>query len=155
VTALIALTFLVQTARAKLPPQVFLRQQARAEEQISIRITSVTVTPTGDREAVVAEATVQAVDHSKSGLKQGESITINYTRLIPKKPVPGRTPTGANRSGPYLSKGESTCAFLNKRPDGTYALGASNRSFPAICPSPKTLEPHKPAPEDGDRDNHP
>jgi hypothetical protein len=154
VQALIALTFLVQTARAKLPPQVFHRQQARAEEQIRIRITSLTVTPTRDREAVVAEATVQTVDHSRSGLKQGVSITINFTRLIPKKRGPGPTRTGADRSGPYLSKGESTCAFLNKRPDGTYALGASNRSFPSVCPSPETLKPHKPAPEDGG-DGHP
>ncbi len=146
---LIALSLFVQTARAKIPPQVFHRQQARAEEQVRIRITSVTVTQTEDREAVVAEATVETVDHSKSGLKQGESITIGFTRLIPKKSGPGPTQKGANRSGPYLYKGESTCAFLNKQPDGTYGLGASNRSFPSTCPAPEILKQHQPLPEGG------
>jgi hypothetical protein len=140
--ALIALAFLAQTAQAKLPPQVFHRQQARAEEQLRIRINGVTTTPSGEQTTVEATATVEMVDRSKSGLKRGESITIKFTRAPPKELPPGWT--GPDRSGPYLSKGESTCAFLNKRSDGTFSLGAANRSFPSRCTPTETLDRYKP-----------
>ena len=147
--ALFVLTLLVQTAHSKVPSQAFFAQQAISDEQIYIRILSVMATPSEGSESVVAEAIVESVDHSKNGLKQGDTLTIQFTRLPPRPSVDGRQPKGANRSGPYLHKGESTCAFLNKQPDGTYSLGASNRSFPSECPTREKLQPHAPVLEKG------
>ena len=85
---------------------------------------------------MVAHAEVLRVFWSKAGLMPGAILEIRFTPR-PAKPQPEtgkRQNVGGSMSGPTLTEGKTSCAFLNQRADGSFSLGASTRSFPSVCP---------------------
>jgi hypothetical protein len=112
----------------ELPPVVYKEQQEKAGEVLIINVRSVetveTKTPDGTQSAVKVVARVDKAERTKSGLREGDTIQIRYTRRDRKPPMPGPSEL------PLLSKGQTYPAFL--RQDGKnkgYAPAAGGRSF--------------------------
>jgi hypothetical protein len=116
------------TSLAELPPQVYKDLQARSPEALTIRVKSVTVVKTeevdGTREDITAEACVEAIKRSASGLRVGDTVHIIYARHTYKRPMPGpgqpEIVLEDHTYSAYLAKSEK---------DATYALGAGGHSF--------------------------
>jgi hypothetical protein len=72
---------------------------------------------------VEAEATVEKVERSASGLKPGDAIRIHYTTTRAEPPMSGPRPL------PVLKRGETVPAFLLGVSKGLYAPAAKGASF--------------------------
>jgi hypothetical protein len=75
------------------------------------------------RTRVEAEAIVESVTRSASGLKPGDSIRIEYTTMRAEPPIPGPRPI------PVLKRGQPYPAFLLGVSKGLYAPAAKGASF--------------------------
>jgi len=116
--------FLPISLFAVLPPQILKKQSMNANEVIKIKVIKVNYKKLDNlRYSITAEAKVIEVKKSKSNLKKGDIITISYTRKELKKGMAGPKPN------PFLSKNETTGAFLYKSKDKNYSLSAKSASF--------------------------
>ena len=92
----------------------------------SIRI-STTDEPAFKRLDIMAEARVETVTRSASGLKPGDTIRISYVHLDHKQPLAGPSEPDV------LQKGRGYPAFLSKAEKGkVYAPAAKGYSFKAM-----------------------
>jgi hypothetical protein len=119
------LTVLTPGAQAELAPQVYKDMQSRAPEFLEIQVLSVTTAAASDEIRVDVEARVIDVRRSKSGLKAGDVIRIEYTRTT--KLLAGPSPA------PVLQKGKKYPAFLSQAvTKNDYRPAALGRSFELI-----------------------
>jgi hypothetical protein len=108
---------------AELPPYVYEKQQREAPEAVVLRVRSVTVGAD-----VVAEAQVEKVKRSQTGLKAGDTIRIRYENRQnhERRPGPGAVPV--------LEKGQRYEAYLAGA-GRTFEPAAGARSFVAASAS--------------------
>jgi hypothetical protein len=119
--------------QAEIEPKYYRAWQNKAPEVLTIRVGEVkpvvTTEPhrSGDgliiRTRVDAEATVEKVERSASGLKPGDVIRIRYTTMRADPPIVGPRPL------PVLRRGETYPAFLLGVSQGLYAPAAKGASF--------------------------
>jgi hypothetical protein len=119
--------------QAEIDPKYYREWQLKAPEQLTVRVETVkpvvTTQPhrSGDglliHTRVEAEATVERVARSASGLKPGDSIRIQYTATRAEPPMAGPRPI------PVLRRGETYPAFLLGVSKGLYAPAAKGASF--------------------------
>ena len=117
----------IPAVRAELPPQVYEQYQQEAPEAVSLTIKSVKLTEKEQKEStlisIVAEARIDKVTRSASGLKPGDTIRIVYEHRRDREPVPGPSqPDIVKEGGRYP-------AFLQKQQDGSYGIAARGFSF--------------------------
>jgi hypothetical protein len=120
-------------SRAEIDPKYYRQWQLKAPEQLTIVPVSVKPVVTSERQRsgdgllihtrVEAEATVEKVVRSASGLKPGDSIRIQYTSTRAEPPMAGPRPI------PVLRRGETYPAFLLGVSKGLYAPAAKGASF--------------------------
>jgi FKBP-type peptidyl-prolyl cis-trans isomerase (trigger factor) len=96
-----------------------------------IKVESVQVSTTDEpifkRLTITAEARVETVTRSASGLKPGDAIRISYVHLDHKQPLAGPSEPDV------LQKGQSYPAFLAKAgKDETYTIAARGYSFRTV-----------------------
>jgi len=117
---------MVVTMRAELPPSVYRQLQEKSPEALNIKVESVKIEkgeePALTRLLITAEAKVEKVTRSASGLKTGDQIRISYTCVNHKQPIVG--PSDPD----ILKEGRSYPAFLAGR-DGIYTPAARGYSF--------------------------
>jgi len=128
-----AILWPVAAARAEIEPKYYREWQDKASEVLTIRVGAVKPVVTTDRHQgsdalliqtrVEAEATVEAVERSGSGLKPGDTIRIQYTTTRSEPPMVGPRPL------PVLKRGETVPAFLLAVSKGLYAPAAKGASF--------------------------
>lgn len=126
-------------ARAEIDPKYYRAWQDQAPEALTIRVGAVKPAVTTNRHQgsdsllittrVEAEATVEAVERSASGLKPGDTIRIQYTTTRAEPPMPGPRPL------PVLKRGEVVPAFLLGVSKGLYAPAAKGASFETLIRS--------------------
>lgn len=113
--------------RAELPPSVYEDLQKKCPEALTIKVESVKIVTTDEasfkRLEIAAEAKVETVARSESGLKPGDTILINYTHLDYKQPIAGPSEPD------ILREGRSYPAFLSGVKDGVYTPAARGYSF--------------------------
>jgi hypothetical protein len=119
------------SARGELPPYVYQDLQAKSPEALTIKVESVSIAtsdePSLKRLTITAEARVEKVVRSASGLKPGDAIRLSYVRLEHKQPMPGPS------EPEVLQKDRSYPAFLVKAAeDQVYSLAARSYSFRAL-----------------------
>jgi hypothetical protein len=118
---------------AEIEPKYYREWQDKAPEVVTIRIGAVRPAVTTNRHRdgdtlliqtrVEAEATVEAVERSASGLKPGDAIRIQYVTTRSEPPMAGPSPL------PVLKRGETVPAFLLAVSKGLYAPAAKGASF--------------------------
>lgn len=112
---------------AELPPSAYQEYQREAPEALTITVRAAKITQANEwkakRSSIVAEAQVDSVTRSASGLKQGDVIRIGYEHRSYRQPVAGPSQPD------ILREARSYPAFLRKRDDGTYAPAAGGYSF--------------------------
>lgn len=113
--------------RAELPPGSYEKLRAEAQEAITGKVLSVeTKELEAGRTEVVAVLLVTAVERSKSGLKNGDEVTVKYVHIDTAK-LPG---FAGPRPVPILEKGKTYPAFLNKlKEEEIYEPAAYGESF--------------------------
>jgi hypothetical protein len=131
--ALVAITMTAAPLLAEIHPKYYREWQDKAPEVVTIRIGAVKPAVTTNRHRdgdtlliqtrVEAEATVEAVERSASGLKPGDAIRIEYTTTRAEPPMEGPRPL------PVLKRGETVPAFLLAVSKGLYAPAAKGASF--------------------------
>ena len=114
--------------QGELPPSVYQELQKKSPEALTIKVEWVGVSTTNEatlkRLEVTAEARVEMVNRSSSGLKPGATIRIHYVRLDHKRPLPGPS------EPEILRKGLTYPAFLVKaEKDEVYSTAAGGYSF--------------------------
>jgi|GEM_PF-5807355 len=118
---------LIAPLRAELPPQFYADLQNKAGEILRIRVEQVESKPKGflDRSSYTetVKATVTGVTRTRSGVKEGDSITITYQRPVPAKGWSGPTPPL------QLKQGWKYTAYLGRNEGGTFAISARGMSF--------------------------
>ena len=129
-TASRALTLLLLAAAvgAELPPSAYRERQQNAPEHLEIQVLSVSTRKTDEpgrvRTDVRAEAKVERVRRSASGLESGDVIRIRYDHTRHKEPIAGPSEV------PILERGRRGPAFLSKDPKSrTYLPAAGGYSF--------------------------
>ena len=126
----LSLVFATAPAKAELPPQVYVELQQKAGEALKIRVDEVDSKPKGllDRSSFTetVKATVLEVIRSQSGVKKGDVITIRYQRQAPRNDISGPSPAA------QLKAGKEYPAYLAKREDGTFSIGARGMSFSKV-----------------------
>jgi hypothetical protein len=112
--------------QAELPPSVYQELQEKSPEALNIKVESVKTDkseePTLTRLSITAEARVEKVTRSASGLKPGDKIRISYTYVNHKQPIVGPSEPD------LLKEGRSYPAFLTGK-DGVYTPAARGYSF--------------------------
>lgn len=134
-----ALAMVLATAapsRAEIEPKYYREWQDKAPEVLTIRIGAVRPAVTSERHRsgdgmlvhtrVEAEAVVETVERSASGLKSGDAIRIQYVTTRAEPPMAGPRPL------PVLKRGETYPAFLLAVSKGLYAPAAKGASFEAL-----------------------
>lgn len=115
------------TVRAELPPQVYQEYQNEAPEAVTLTVRSVKRTEKKETEftsiSIVAEARIDKVNRSATGLKPGDVIRIKYEHRKDREPMPGPSQPD------IVTEGASYPAFLEKQKDGTYGIAARGYSF--------------------------
>ena len=116
------------STHAELPPSVYKDLQDKSPEALTIKVESVRISTTDEprfkRLDITAEARVETVIRSASGLKPGDAIRISYVRLDHKQPLAGPSEPD------ILQKGRSYPAFLAKaEKDDVYTMAARGYSF--------------------------
>ena len=118
--ALCCCFFLPAFALAELPPGTYDQLRRESEEAVMIQVTSVQVIRNGDYKNVTLGVRVLRVGRSKSGLSQGDTITIKYE--VSMIPVTGPRPV------PILNRNQMYPAYL-KSNGNTYEPAAYGMSF--------------------------
>ncbi len=115
----------VSAAKAELPPYVYEEMQKNSSEQLTIETLEVKSSLSGINEKSYSiTAKVTGIAKSKSRLHKGDTITIEYTRVIAHPPGwVGPSPI------PVLEQGQSYKAYLHRDEDGKYRPSARGRSF--------------------------
>ena len=113
---------------AELPPYVYKERQQQAPESLIIKVGSVKVRATDEpqrkRMDVSVEAKVKQVNRTKTGLKAGDVIRINYVQSQYKVPLVGPSEV------PILKEGQVYPAYLMREEKGKeYAPAAGGYSF--------------------------
>jgi hypothetical protein len=114
------------SAQAEIPPGSYDKLRINAEEALIIKVVNVNRRLTGNREftLISVKAQVVAVQRSKTGIKPGRKISIQYESQHPNSTMPG-----PGRSA-ILQVGEYYPAFLNISEDQkTYSPAAYGKSF--------------------------
>ncbi len=116
------------STHGELPPWVYKDLQEKSPEALMIKVESVRISTTDEprfkRFDITAEARVETVVRSASGLKPGDVIRISYMHLDHKQPLAGPSEPDV------LQKGRSYPAFLAKaEKDEVYTLAARGYSF--------------------------
>jgi hypothetical protein len=119
--------------QAEIEPKYYREWQDKAPEVLTIRVGAVKPVVTTNRHGggdalliqtrVEAEATVETVERSASGLKPGDAIRIQYVTTRSEPPMAGPRPL------PVLKRGETVPAFLLAVSRGLYAPAAKGASF--------------------------
>ena len=114
-------------ARAELPPQVYEQLQNEAPESLNITIRSVKRSEKAEKEftliSLTAEARIDRVTRSATGLRPGDAIRIAYQHRQDREPMPGPSQPD------IVVEGKSYPAFLEKQNDGSYGIAARGYSF--------------------------
>ena len=120
-------------SQAEIEPKYYRQWQDKAPEVLTIRVGAVKPAVTSERHRsgdgmlihtrVEAEATVEKVERSASGLKPGDTIRIQYLSTRAEPPMAGPRPL------PVLKRGEAYPAFLLGVSKGVYAPTAKGASF--------------------------
>jgi hypothetical protein len=120
-------------ARAEIDPKYYREWQLKAPEALVIRIGAVKPVVSSERHRsgdgmlirtrVEAEAIVERIERSASGLKPGDTIRIQYMSLRAEPPMAGPRPL------PVLARGDIVPAFLIGVSKGLYAPAAQGASF--------------------------
>ena len=123
--ALLAAMVLPALVAAELPPGSYGKLKAEAQEKLKIKIVGVEQEGTGGKLKVTFTAQVLAVEHSASGLKAGDQITIHSYRWTKSYAGP--------KNPPLLPKGWVGMAYLNQAQGAgkDYKLAAYGDSFEA------------------------
>ncbi len=110
---------------AVLPPQVLKKSAISASEIIKIKVKSIKIeSKTKYLKHIRVEAKVLDVKRTKTNLKKGDKITIEYSS---KKLREGEC---GPKSNPILSKNQITAAFLYKNlKNNIYHIAARSNSF--------------------------
>jgi hypothetical protein len=113
---------------AELPPYVYKERQQQAPESLIIKVGAVkmreTDEPRGKKINVSVEAQVEQAKRTKTGLKVGDVIRINYVHIQYKVPLVGPSEV------PILKEGQVYPAYLMKEEKGkTYSPSAGGPSF--------------------------
>jgi hypothetical protein len=116
------------STHGELPPSIYKELQENSPEALMIKVESVRISTTDEprfkRLDITAEARVETVIRSVSGLKPGDAIRITYVHLDHKQPLAGPSEPD------ILQKGQSYFAFLAKaEKDGFYTTAARGYSF--------------------------
>ncbi|HJT81074.1 MAG TPA: hypothetical protein VJ719_07750 [Chthoniobacterales bacterium] len=125
--ALFSLAVAISAMYAELPPQVYRQYQDEAPEAVSLTVRSVKQAEKEEKEftliSIVAEARIDKVTRSASGLRPGDVIRIEYQHRKDKEPVPGPSQPD------IVAEGKTYPAFLRKQSDGSYGIAAGGFSF--------------------------
>lgn len=130
-----ALVATTASARAEIDPRYYRQWQERAMEALVVRVTNVRTSVSSEKHSggfmlintkVDAEARVEKVERTGTGLKPGDTIRIQYVSTRASEPVSGPRPI------PVLKRGESYPAFLLAVSRGLYAPAAKGASFEAL-----------------------
>ena len=110
---------------AVLPPQILKKSAISSSEIIKIKVKNVELKSKTEYVTIIkVKAKVLEVKRSKSDLKKGDLIIIEYGRRKLKKGMVGP------KSNPILYKNQITAAFLYKNiKKNTYHIGARSNSF--------------------------
>jgi hypothetical protein len=113
---------------AELPPFVYKGRQQQASESLIIKVGSVKMRETDERQRkridVSVEAKVEQVNRTKTGLRAGDVIRINYVQSQHKVPLVGPSEV------PILKEGQVYPAYLMKEEKGKeYTPAAGGYSF--------------------------
>ena len=111
---------------AELPPSVYTESKKNAPEEVILMVKDLLYFPVDFQKTdVKANVRVVAVCHSKSGLKQDDSIAVHY-RTFKKRPVGLMGPAPV----PLLKQKHLYKAFLKQNKKGDFYLpAAGGRSF--------------------------
>ena len=116
--------------RAELPPSVYKDMQANAPESLVVKVLSVKTKNKNEprlvRVSVTAEARVEQVNRTQTGLKPGQLIRIRYDHRRHKEPMAGPSEV------PVLKKGRTLPAYLKKDDAGHYAPAAGGYTFETV-----------------------
>ncbi|HEY7610997.1 MAG TPA: hypothetical protein VIF14_17350 [Alphaproteobacteria bacterium] len=134
VAAALGMVFAPSTpSLAEIEPKYYREWQDKAPEVLTIRVGAVKPVMTSERHRsgdgmlihtrIEAEATVEEVERSASGLKPGDTIRIHYTTTRAEPSMVGPRPL------PVLKRGETYPAFLLGVSNGLYAPAARGASF--------------------------
>ena len=134
VAAALAMVFAPSSpSLAEIEPKYYREWQLKATEVLTIVPVSVKPVVTSERHRsgdgmlihtrVEAEALVESVTRTASGLKPGDAIRIEYTTTRAEPPMPGPRPI------PVLKRGQHYPAFLLGVSKGLYAPAAKGASF--------------------------
>lgn len=131
VVTIAATCAITSASYAELPPDAYRSLQARSPEALTLTIEEVRVArarvPDGQLLRITADAKVDRVRRSKSGLKPGAAIQIKYARLERDRPMPGPS------EPEVIVKGRSYPAFLSKEREGSaYTIAAGGFSFRSL-----------------------
>ena len=122
---LFILSLFTLNVHAELPPQVYENYQKNAPEVLTILVEKVgTSLLSLSEKSVTVTAKVIRVTRSKSHLKRGNTITINYHTSF-WKPIGCVGPS----SLPILEENETYTAFLKKGEKNHYHPAARGKSF--------------------------
>jgi hypothetical protein len=116
------------STHGELPLSVYKDLQEKSPEALTIKVKSVRISTTDEPRFkmldITAEARVETVIRSASGLKPGDAIRITYVHLDHKQSLAGPSEPDA------LQKGRSYPAFLAKaEKDEIYTTAARGYSF--------------------------
>jgi hypothetical protein len=123
----------IAPSHAEIEPKYYRQMQDRASEQLVIRVLSVRTAVSREKHQsgsftlvntrVEAEARVEKVERTGSGLKPGDTIRIQYVSMRPEPAMPGPRPI------PVIKAGETHPAFLLGVSKGLYGAGARGATF--------------------------
>jgi hypothetical protein len=125
--AIVLLIAMVLKASGELPPSVYKDLQANSPEALTILVEGVRVSSTQGKTAtkleITAEARVETIQRSASGLKPGDVIRIRYVHRDNKPPLPGPS------EPEILTKNRIYPAFLIRSEKEVYTTAAGGYSF--------------------------
>jgi hypothetical protein len=118
---------------AEIEPKYYRQWQDRAPEALVIRVTAVRPIVTTQRRPdaenmlihtrVEAEAVVEKIERTATGLKPGDTIRLQYVSTRSEPPIVGPRPI------PVVKRGETYPAFLLPVSQGLYSPAARGASF--------------------------
>ena len=122
--SILLVAVLVPVSQAELSPAVYKQMQKNAPEFLEIEVLSVKTTEVANDISVDVEARLTRVRRSKSGLKAGDVIHINYGRRT--QLLAGPSPA------PLLEKNKKYPAFVVRAHERNYEPAAGGKSFEVI-----------------------
>ena len=123
--AALATAILAISGNAAIPRETELELQARAPEQLEIKIVTVKKKRRGGRYEITATGKVLKVRQSAAGLAADAELRIKYS--VPARPIPGAPPA-------VVQKGKHYAAFLSKADGGGhFCPAAASGSFDLLA----------------------